>query len=93
MLSIVRVNGDSMQPYYRHNDYVLITSLGKKLLKSGQDVVCVHPKYGKMLKRISKVQSERIYLTGLNHMSTSQADLGFINSTDVVGKVIYHLQP
>lgn len=92
MFRIVKVNGDSMQPCYRHNDYVVVMSPGKKSLAPGQDVVCRHPQFGNILKRIDTIKSERLYLTGLNPMSTSKADLGFITRKDVVGRVIYHFQ-
>ncbi len=92
MLKIVKVKGDSMQPSYRHGDYVLVTSFGKSLLNVGDDIVCQHPHFGLMLKRINAIESEQLYLTGLNSLSTSVANLGSVNRQDVVGRVVLHVK-
>lgn len=92
MFKIVKVKGDSMQPCYHHNDFVLLKHVAEKALQKGDDIVCRHHQFGLILKRIKNITLNKLELTGLNTSSTSSSMLGTINTIDVVGRVIWHIK-
>ena len=92
MFKLVKVKGDSMQPCYRHNDYILISKSRRKQFTVGDDVVCQHPHLGLILKRIVDINSGKLKLAGLNSLSSSPKDLGDIHKHDVIGRVIWHVR-
>lgn len=77
-----------MQPCFHQGDYILV-SLRIKKLGVGEDIVCMHPHFGLMLKRIINIQSDGFNISGLNSLSTSQEILGKIHKEDVIGRVIW----
>jgi len=91
MFKIIKVQGDSMYPCYRHNDYVVLAKYWPRHLKAGDDIVCKHKQFGTIIKRIHQILDKKIQLTGLNTSSTSQQDLGHITYKDVIGRVIWHV--
>src|SRR3989344_3861020 len=73
-------------------------------LKEGQDILSinwfVNPKVGdvvvikyggrEMVKRVEKIDGERVFVVGDNpNESTDSRDFGPLNSDDIVGKVVY----
>lgn len=92
MLKLVKVKGDSMHPCYRHNDYLLLSRLYFRPLRPGDDVVCIHPHYQTIVKRIAEIDDNKIHLTGLNTRSTSKYHLGTISQNAIIGKVIWHIR-
>ncbi|MEM7026647.1 MAG: S24/S26 family peptidase [Pseudomonadota bacterium] len=90
MLKLIKVKGDSMQPCYRHNDYLLISKPLFRSISVGDDVVCKHPGIGTIFKRINKIQDKKIELKGLNMLSSNPSEIGVIRSQDIIGRVIWH---
>ncbi len=92
MFKLVKVKGDSMLPCYRHNDYLILSKYLFNNLTVGDDIVCNHPHYNIIFKRIAKITNSNIYLTGLNAASTSSQDLGTISHNEIIGKVVWHIK-
>ena len=91
MFKLAKVNGDSMLPCYRHNDFLLLSTYRPKL-KVGDDIVCLHPRFNTIFKRISLIKDNKIHLTGLNSISTSSQELGYVEKNDVIGRVVWHIK-
>ena len=78
-----------MQPCYRHDQYVLLLTTFSRRINIGDDIVCRHPSFGLILKRVLNIESGKVWLTGLNQLSTNSKLLGQIPLDSVVGKVIW----
>jgi hypothetical protein len=67
-----------MAPSYRDGDLVLTLRYGRRLPRVGDDVVFVHPDFGRLLKRIERIQDGVMNFTGTNRLSADSAALGSI---------------
>lgn len=81
-----------MQPCYHHNDYILISKPIFKPLSIGDDIVCIHPSLGLILKRIKHIENQKLELTGLNQLSTDSNAIGKVNMKEVLGRVVWHIK-
>ncbi|MEM7251909.1 MAG: S24/S26 family peptidase [Pseudomonadota bacterium] len=90
MLSIAKVTGESMDPVYRHGDFVVVTSVGRPY-RLGDDVLCDHPSFGLILKRVVRLARGGVGLGGLNLKSLNAADLGTVERDAIRGRVILHV--
>lgn len=90
LLSRIKVIGRSMEPAFKHNQIVITSSIPFFFRKPriGDVVVLLHKRY--IIKRIAKVEENRIFVTGDNRKeSTDSRDFGWITKEEVVGKVIF----
>lgn len=89
IVGLFKVYGNSMLPRMSDGDFVL-TSRMLMTIKVGDDLVVDHPVYGRLIKRVSKVADDGlIRLSGENASSVSSDDMGWVSSSDVLGKVYY----
>jgi nickel-type superoxide dismutase maturation protease len=89
MISLFKVQGDSMLPKMAGGDFVIISRLFFSLTP-GDIVVIDHPLYQRIIKRIEKTCSEKgLWLTGDNLSASVTPDqIGWIQKSQVKGKVI-----
>ena len=93
MLKVFRIKGDSMLPTLKEGDYVVAFSrfwLRFLQMKIGRLVIIQHPEFGTMIKRISAVETDGIYVQGDNSLESITADdIGVIKQEQIIGLVIY----
>lgn len=84
-----------MLPSFSNDDYVLIfdSSLCRPP-RINQVVLVNHPRLGKIIKRIAEYNTDKGYLlVGDNRQkSTSSQSMGWIQRSDIYGKVIWHIK-
>lgn len=82
-----------MSPSFLPDSYVLSVSHPFQKLKKNDVILVNHPTYGKMIKRILNISPDGILLVGDNPMSVTTEQMGLIQKSDVLGKVIWHVNP
>lgn len=92
MLKFFKVTGSSLYPEYQEGDYVMIITLPFFRFKKGDTVIFDHPKYGRMIKSINRIESDKIQVTGLHPDSIDSRQFGPIDREDIIGKVIWHIR-
>lgn len=88
MFSRFRVNGKSMEPTFREEDYVIASKLPYLFSrpKKGDAVVVKHHKM-LMLKRVAKTNGREIFVAGDNERSR------FAVATDaILGKILFRIR-
>ena len=82
-----------MAPTYKEKDKLLVSTISYwfSLPQVGDCVVVLHPKTKqKIVKRVSKILGEEIFVLGDNKKeSTDSRNFGLINKKNIIGKVIY----
>ena len=95
MLRLIKVTGDSLLPTYKEGDFVLIAKIPffTSGLKQGDIIVFRHEIYGKMIKKVDRVNGERneLFVVGTHDNSLDSRQLGAVKQKDVIGKVIWHI--
>ncbi|MBN3561392.1 S24/S26 family peptidase [Aliamphritea spongicola] len=93
MISIHRVNGQSMLPAFADGDYVLcIKPLPFMPLKKGDVVVIQHPRLGCIIKRVANLSaSHDMWLSGDSPHSTSSEVMGWQPRQTLIGRVAWHI--
>ena len=76
MFKIAKVRGESMTPALSPGDYIIFTKA--RALRPGFVVLVDHSKYGLIVKRISSVQTDGVFLQGDGPESTSSEAMGLI---------------
>ena len=94
MLRFMRVEGSSLQPEYQEGDFVLILtgSLLPARIKQGDVIVFQHAEYGQLIKRVTHVLRDEVYVTGTQPNSLDSRRLGPIPRHTINGKVLWHIQ-
>ena len=95
MFRIYRVSGNSMQPYLNKGDYIVALNrfFSKKLrLKVGQVVIVEHPRLGVSVKRIAAIQNDKFELIGDGADTSSTADMGLIDKSQLLGKLLFRIK-
>lgn len=79
-----------MQPTLLEGDFVLSSRLYRSL-NIGDLVLCDHPQYLHIIKRISDIRKDgSLLLSGDNqNQSVSSEEMGWVNTDTIRGKVIY----
>jgi phage repressor protein C with HTH and peptisase S24 domain len=92
MLKIVKITGESLFPDYQEGDYVIVITIPFLPFKQGDTVVFRHSDYGIMIKKINRVDSDKIHVIGLHPNSVDSRQFGPISRNDIIGKVIFHIR-
>lgn len=96
MLRIVKVTGDSLTPYVREGDFVLISKIPFLLnsLKVGDIIVFEHSTYGRLIKRIERFSADGalIFVIGSHEWSVDSRQFGPVDRSTILGKVIWHIR-
>lgn len=81
-----------MSPRYRDGDYLLVGRYRFRQPRPGDDIVFQHADLGSLVKRVDKVESGCIRVSGLNTLSTEPTALGPIPaaSAQSLERVLLH---
>ena len=94
MIQIIKVTGESLSPFFRDGDYVLVARFPflLKRIKPGDILVFRHPLHGMMIKRLERIlpDGDELFVVGEDAFSDDSRRFGPIRRTDLVGKVIWH---
>lgn len=78
--------GGSMQPFIHSWDKIFVSPNGKESIRTGDILVFVHPKDGRVLAhRVVKIADGRFFCKGDNVSGTGD---GWITNEDVLGRVV-----
>ncbi|MCO7233723.1 MULTISPECIES: S26 family signal peptidase [unclassified Cobetia] len=89
-IGLYRVNGLSMSPGLAPGDYVVTLKRWKSRYLIGDIVVAQHPHFGRIIKRICKIQRDgMLWLEGTHPDSTSSEMMGMLSCRLVKGRVIH----
>jgi signal peptidase I len=89
MLSIIKVQGESMMPELADGDFVVISRLFWSL-KPRDKVVAYHEIYDVLVKQIHSHRTDKGFLLeGLNSASVSSEKMGWISPDQMIGKVLF----
>ena len=93
MFRILRVTGESLSPDYQDGDFVVLaTSPHLYHIKPGDVIVFEHGEYGTLIKRVTHVLPEEVYVTGTHEHSLDSRKLGAIERKTITGKVLLHIR-
>ena len=96
MLELLKVRGNSLYPEYKDGDFVLLAKSSVFFCKYsiGNVVVVHHPIYGRMIKRIDRIDEpgKRLFILGDHEDSLDSRQLGWIDFQLVKGRVIAHIR-
>jgi type IV secretory pathway protease TraF len=80
---------------YRDGDFVLVSTLPllKRRLEPGDIVAFRKPPYGVMLKRVDRYNRNdgTLFVVGYHPTSVDSRRFGPLESTQVLGKVVWHI--
>jgi len=93
MFRILRVAGGSLYPDFQEGDFVVIATrpFFLRRLRRGDVVVFRHEAYGTLIKRVTHVLPEEVYVLGARQDSVDSRRLGPIRRQAITGKVIWHI--
>ena len=92
MFKFIKVTGNSLYPEYQEGDYVMTITFPFFRFKRGDIVIFNHPKYGRMIKDINWIESDKIHVIGKHPGSIDSRQFGPIHRKDITGKVIWHIR-
>ncbi|PCJ32717.1 MAG: peptidase S24 [Gammaproteobacteria bacterium] len=89
MISVFKIQGESMSPRLSGGDFV-VASRFYITLSEGDIVVVQHPVYGRIIKRVKHIgESGRFLLTGENEQSLSSEQMGWLARSTIKAKVLF----
>ena len=88
---LIRILGRSMQPRLQPGAYALFGPF--RSLRVGDIVLVEHPRYGRIVKAIHRIDAQVLELIGLSESSTPAQDLGQVSIDVVLGRLIFSVQP
>ena len=88
---LTRILGRSMQPRLQPGAYALFGPF--RTLRVGDIVLVEHPRYGRIVKAIHRIDTQNLELIGLSEDSTPTQDLGQVSVDAVLGRLIFSIQP
>ena len=80
-----------MEPSLQSGDYLILTKA--RSLRPGFIIALMHPRLGRMVKRITHIEGDEIYIAGDNRESTTAERLGVICVSDVLGRARWVITP
>ena len=91
-LGIHKIQGESMLPVFKHNDFVVSFSCCNSHYKINDVVIVQHPTLGKIVKRIISIEQKSVMLVGDNLLqSTSTQAMGSQPLSHIQGRVLWHI--
>lgn len=96
MCRLLKVTGQSLEPFFRDGDFVLISKIpilfGK--IQRGDQIVFRHAIYGTLIKIIEALSAggDSVSVVGVHSNSVDSHRFGPIYKGDIIGKVIWHLK-
>lgn len=91
-IKIHKVRGQSMSPNFLENAFVFSIKYPLQTLQKNDVILVNHPTFGKIIKRISAISEQGIWLKGDNPISTRTEEMGLIAKNQVIGKVIFQVK-
>ncbi len=92
-LGLNKIQGDSMLPVFKPNDFVFSLPRYKSRYQVDDVVIVQHPSLGKIIKRIRSIEQNYVLLVGDNlQQSTSTESIGSIPLKLIKGRVIWHIR-
>lgn len=89
-LRIYKIRGNSLSPAYQDGDFVLCAGLRQP--RSGQMVVFDHARYGRLIKRIERIEPDgKLFVLGDDIDSVDSRTFGPIDPAAVRGRVVWHI--
>ncbi len=96
MLSISKVTGTSLSPFFVPGDYVLLVDLRFPFQRLAKDdfVVFKHPRFGRLIKKVISINHdlETVQVEGTNSDSVTSDQIGPVQFSDISGKVFLHFK-
>lgn len=90
---VYRVNGDSMSPWARSGDYLVLGRFLPRHAEPGRVVVVAHADLGIIVKRIVAVSANGgMRLAGDAAASTSPDTIGLVHGEQVIGRVLLRIR-
>lgn len=81
-----------MEPYLLDGDFVVVSILPFLIVKPKAGDIVVIKRERCIIKRISKIKGEKIFVEGDNKKeSTDSRSFGWIDRKNIIGKVIFKL--
>jgi len=91
-LGIHKIQGESMLPVFKPNDFVVSFARCSSHYKKNDVVIVQHPTLGKIVKRIISIKQKSVMLVGDNiFQSTSTQAMGSQPLSHIRGRVIWHI--
>jgi nickel-type superoxide dismutase maturation protease len=91
MISVIKIVGDSMSPTLAHGDYILIKK--PHSFRVGFIYVMKHPRLGRIVKRLEKIEDRQLWFYGDNPESTDTEKIGAILPSDIIGRAFLTISP
>lgn len=92
-LGVHKIQGESMLPVFKHDDFVVSFSCCNTHYRINDVVIVQHPSLGKILKRILSIEQKSVRLVGDNlQQSTSTQSIGLQPLSHIQGRVIWHIR-
>ena len=88
--SIYKIEGDSMSPSFNKNTFVVIKPLKKK--KINKFFIFQHVTYGKLVKKLVKIDSSNnFWFEGEHQSSISKTQVGPIKECNILGQIVFSI--
>ena len=95
MIKVIRIEGNSMSPFYTEGDYVWILKyLPKFLITPGMVLVFRHPVYGNLIKKVTRANlvNRYFYCEGANGASLSSTQIGKVPFDSIIGTPFWRVR-
>lgn len=96
MCRLLRITGNSLYPFCREGDFVLVSKISLYLrpIKSGDIVVFKRPPFGILIKRVDHVLpgGEEVFVLGTDALSMDSRRFGPIKVQELQGRVVFHVK-
>ena len=87
---IYKIEGDSMSPSIENNSFVLIKSSKEKRIN--KFFVFKHQVYGKLIKKLVKIDSSNhFWFKGEHQSSISKTQVGPIKEYNILGQIVFSI--
>lgn len=95
LLRWLKVRGRSLAPRFKDGDYVLVSRIPLLLrgVRPGDVVVFEHPRHGKLIKQVARLEDSgrAAYLLGTDEDSVDSRFFGAVPCQMILGRVIGHI--
>lgn len=87
-----KIEGKSMLPTFKSGDVILVNRFSYLFSKPKVGDVIVLKKKKFIIKRITKINKNRLFIKGENKKeSTDSRNFGWVDRKEIIGKVIYKI--